>query len=71
MVRNGSATSIEEKQPWDTLPGWTYRWKMIAICIVDDAGLIVREARTVSEPEALVAFFEASGMAIERVGFKL
>jgi transposase len=34
----------------------------------DDAGLIVREARTASEPEALVASFRASGMAMERVG---
>jgi transposase len=41
-----------------------------AICIVDDAGLIVREARTVSEPEALVAFFRASGMAMDRVGLE-
>ena len=41
-----------------------------AICIVDDAGLIVREARTASEPEALVAFFRASGMAMERVGLE-
>jgi transposase len=39
-----------------------------AICIVDDAGLIVREARAVSEPEALVAFFRTAGMAMERVG---
>ena len=28
-----------------------------AICIVDAAGRIVREARAASEPEALVAFF--------------
>lgn len=33
-----------------------------AICIVDDAGRIVREARAASEPEALVAFFRTSGM---------
>ena len=32
------------------------------ICIVDDAGRIVREARAASEPEALVAFFTASGI---------
>ena len=30
------------------------------ICIVDDAGMIVREARAASEPEVLVAFFEAA-----------
>jgi transposase len=41
-----------------------------AICIVDKAGLIVREARTGSEPEALVAFFSACGIAMERVGLE-
>ena len=41
-----------------------------AICIVDDAGLIVREARVASEPEALVAFFRACGMGMERVGLE-
>ena len=33
-------------------------------------GRIVREARTASEPEALVAFFRASGMEMERVGLE-
>ena len=33
-----------------------------AICIVDDAGSIVREARAASEPDVLVAFFGACGM---------
>lgn len=41
-----------------------------AICIVDDAGMIVRETRAASEPELLVAFFEACGMKIERVGLE-
>lgn len=41
-----------------------------AICIVDDAGRIVCEARAASEPEALVAFFGTCGMAIERVGLE-
>ena len=40
------------------------------ICIVDDAGMIVREARAASEPEVLVAFFEACGMKMERVGLE-
>ena len=30
----------------------------------------MREARVVSEPEALVAFFRASGMTMERVGLE-
>ena len=41
-----------------------------AICIVDDAGKIVREVRVASEPEALVAFFRACGMVMERVGLE-
>jgi transposase len=41
-----------------------------AICVVDTAGLIVREARVASEPEALVAFFRASGMVMERIGLE-
>jgi len=40
------------------------------ICVVDDAGKIVREARVASEPEALVAFFGACGMTMERVGLE-
>jgi transposase len=40
------------------------------ICIVDDAGHIVREARAASEPEALVGFFGACGMTMERVGLE-
>jgi hypothetical protein len=38
-----------------------------AICVVDEAGGIMREARVASEPDALVAFFDALGMTMERV----
>ena len=41
-----------------------------AICVVDEAGGIVREARVASEPDALVAFFDALGMTMERVGLE-
>ena len=43
-----------------------------AICVVDEAGRIVREvrARAVSEPEALIEFFRASGMQMERIGLE-
>jgi transposase len=40
------------------------------ICIVDDAGTIMREARVASEPEALAAFFGACGLKLERVGLE-
>ena len=41
-----------------------------AICIVDDAGHIVREARAASEPDVLAAFFGTCGMRMERVGLE-
>ena len=41
-----------------------------AICIVDEVGGIVREARAASEPDALVAFFDALGMTMERIGLE-
>jgi transposase len=40
------------------------------VCVVDDGGLIVREARAASEPEALVAFFRGCGLVMERVGLE-
>src|SRR5947209_19491018 len=36
-----------------------------AICVVDEAGGIVREARLPSEPEALVAFFRGLGLVMD------
>ena len=41
-----------------------------AICIVDETGRIVREARVTSEADMLVAFFTACGMTMERVGLE-
>ena len=41
-----------------------------AICIVDETGRIIREARAASEPEALVAFFGACEMTLKRVGLE-
>jgi transposase len=41
-----------------------------AICVIDEAGAMVREARVLSEPEALVAFFQGSGLVLERIGLE-
>jgi transposase len=41
-----------------------------AICVVDEAGAMVKEARVPSEPEALVAFFQGLGLVLERIGLE-
>ena len=41
-----------------------------SVCIVDATGKIVREAKVASEPEALIAWFRSSGIALERIGLE-
>src|SRR5919202_6965854 len=41
-----------------------------AVCIIDEAGGIVTEARVASEPAALVAFITGLGLAVERIGLE-
>jgi transposase len=40
------------------------------VCVIDAAGQIVREAKVRSEREALVAFFEPSGLRFTRIGLE-
>lgn len=41
-----------------------------AICVVDETGRIVKEARAASEPDALIAALEALGLSLERIGLE-
>ena len=41
-----------------------------SVCVVDALGKIVKEAKISSEPAALVAFFEALGFAVKRIGLE-
>jgi hypothetical protein len=41
-----------------------------SVCIVDDSGRIVREAKVRSERAALVGFFAASGLRFTRIGLE-
>ena len=41
-----------------------------SVCIVDADGGVVREAKVLSEPDALISWFAKHGVAIERVGLE-
>ena len=44
--------------------------ELSSVCVVDGTGKIIREAKVVSEPEALVAFFRDIGLTFTRVGLE-
>lgn len=41
-----------------------------AVCIVDERGMVVKEAKVASEPDALIAFFGRLGLALGRIGME-
>ncbi|MGH6776892.1 MAG: IS110 family transposase [Bradyrhizobium sp.] len=41
-----------------------------SVCVVDATGKIVREGKVVSEPEALVGWFNSLGLGLERIGLE-
>ncbi len=44
--------------------------ELSSVCVVDAQGKIVKEVKVASEPEAVVAFFEALGFAVKRIGLE-
>src|SRR3712207_330200 len=44
--------------------------ELSSVCVVDATGRIVRETKVVSEPEALVIFFQQLGMPMTRIGLE-
>ena len=41
-----------------------------SVCVVDVDGRIVREAKILSEPDALIAWFAEHGVTMERIGLE-
>jgi len=41
-----------------------------AVCVVDGAGKIIREAKVATEPGALIAWFQLLGLTVERIGLE-
>ena len=58
----------KEKRSMDYFAGLDVSVKETSVCIVDDAGKIVREARVASEPEALLQVLTNTIYRFKRVG---
>jgi hypothetical protein len=41
-----------------------------SVCALDGSGKIVREAKVLSEPDALIAWFGALGFGLDRIGLE-
>jgi len=54
----------------DYFAGLDVSVKETSVCIVDDAGRIVREAKVLSEPEALLEVLKTPGQSFKRIGLE-
>ena len=54
----------------DHFAGLDVSVKETSVCIVDDTGKIVREAKVASEPEALVAILKNAAYRFKRIGLE-
>ena len=60
----------KEKRSMDYFAGLDVSVKETSICIVDETGKIVREAKVASEPEALLSVLKNSAYRFKRIGLE-
>jgi hypothetical protein len=60
----------KEKRSMDHFAGLDVSVKVTSICIVDDAGKVVREVKVASEPEALLAVLKNPAYHFKRIGLE-
>jgi Transposase len=60
----------KEKRSMDHFAGLDVSVKETSICIVNDTGRIVREAKVASEPEALPQVLKNPGYSFKRIGLE-
>jgi transposase len=60
----------KEKRSMDHFAGLDVSVKETSVCIVDDTGRIVREAKVASEPEALLAVLKNPAYHFKRIGLE-
>jgi transposase len=69
-VHNRGLKHQKEKRSMDYFAGLDVSVKETSVCIVDDAGRIVREAKVLSEPEALLEVLKTPGQSFKRIGLE-
>src|SRR5271169_1694249 len=60
----------KEKRSMDHFAGLDVSVKETSVCIVDDAGKVVREVKVTSEPEALLAMLKNPAYHFKRIGLE-
>src|SRR4249920_4173918 len=69
-VRGHGLKHQKEKRSMDHFAGLDVSVKETSVCIVDDTGKIVREAKVVSEPDALLAVLTNPAYHFKRIGLE-
>jgi transposase len=55
---------------WRGRIGLDVSLESVSVCVVDQTGRIVREAKVASEPDALIGWFGALGFEVTRIGLE-